>query len=102
MGDIVNHSSWNLKVIQLYETQLVRHGIMTLGPTGAGKTRSMRTLMGAFTDMGTPHKELRMNPKSKFITAPQMFGRFNFATNDWVILFGSFWMDLSMPFGLRT
>jgi Hydrolytic ATP binding site of dynein motor region len=37
------------KVIQLYETTVVRHGLMLVGPTGSGKTECYEVLAAALT-----------------------------------------------------
>ena len=76
------------KVVQLYETTLVRHGLMLVGPTMAGKTCCWRTLQRAMTMLnghGDPKFEkvrvVALNPKS--ITMGQLYGEFDDNTHEW-------------------
>lgn len=75
------HAPWLDKCMQLYETTLVRHGIMLVGPSGAVKTAICHTLAAALTELGSKTVVWRMNPKA--LTAPQIFGHMDAATGDW-------------------
>jgi dynein heavy chain len=74
------------KVIQLYETTIVRHGLMVVGPTGAGKTNNWRCLQKAMSKLEdvpgwTRTVSTCLNPKS--ITMGQLYGQNDEATKEW-------------------
>ena len=49
---LIKTEPFMLKIIQLYETALVRHGFMLVGPTGSGKTTIMNLLTDTLTELG--------------------------------------------------
>lgn len=72
-----------LQVIQLYETMLVRHGVMLVGPTGGGKTTvytiladTLETLYQSEHKDSSPFyqpvKKFVLNPKS--VTMGELYG----------------------------
>jgi dynein heavy chain len=78
------------KALQLYETVVVRHGLMVVGPTGGGKSSIISVLRDALTLMATkgrtgPKVEKvvshYLNPKS--ITMGQLYGMFDENTQEW-------------------
>ena len=75
------------KCIQLYDTTVVRHGVMLVGPAGGGKTTNLHTLAAAMTALSTTSPQYQrvvmhtLNPKS--ITQDQLYGGVDKATMEW-------------------
>lgn len=88
---LISHESWNRKCIQLYDTTLVRHGIMMVGPGGSGKSMIIQVLQDALsTSTGVPYKRIRMNPKA--IRAEEMFGETDKLSGEWLDgVFAAMW-----------
>ena len=75
------------KAIQLYDVTVLRHGLMTVGPTGGGKTCCKNMLAKTLSTLKKERDEyievrqFNMNPKS--ITMGQLYGSFDDATHEW-------------------
>jgi dynein heavy chain, axonemal len=80
------------KVIQVHETQLVRHGMMVVGEAGSGKSTNVKVLAQALATLYEekvidkdgfykPVDRLILNPKA--ITAGELYGESNKMTNEW-------------------
>jgi len=68
------------KIIQLYDTIQVRHGLMIVGPTGGGKSSNFKTLAHSMTAIKHLEKYEKVNyfiinPKS--ILQGQLYGDFD-------------------------
>ncbi|XP_061839882.1 dynein axonemal heavy chain 6 isoform X2 [Nerophis lumbriciformis] len=80
------------KVIQLYETMIVRHGVMLVGPTGGGKSSVYNVLADALITLYNsewrdsnpfyqPVRTYILNPKS--VTMGELYGEINNLTLEW-------------------
>ena len=74
------------KVFQLYDTTVVRHGLMIVGPTGGGKTTCYKVLAAAQTALAGKEEFVKtnyhiLNPKS--ITMDQLYGSLDPASGEW-------------------
>ncbi|EGR27865.1 hypothetical protein IMG5_187090 [Ichthyophthirius multifiliis] len=77
--------SFIAKIIQLYDTTQVRHGLMIVGPTGGGKTSNYKVLQAAMSELQNEGyfkvNTHILNPKS--INMGQLYGQFNEQTREW-------------------
>ncbi|XP_065178852.1 dynein axonemal heavy chain 6-like [Sycon ciliatum] len=78
------------KTIQLYETMVVRHGVMLVGPTGGGKTTTYQILQRTLTSLHAQGEDnyfyqkvhtYVMNPKA--VTMGELYGEVNKVTTEW-------------------
>ena len=70
------------KIIQMYETQLVRHTTMIVGPTGGGKTLVLDTLKNArLAAENVVVKISVLNPKAQPLD--ELYGSMDPVTRDW-------------------
>ncbi|XP_052869496.1 dynein axonemal heavy chain 6 [Anopheles cruzii] len=79
-----------LKTLQLYETMVVRWGVMLVGPTGSGKTTVLQMLASAFEKLYAeqvpgrlfrPVRTQTLNPKA--VSMDELYGFVNLATMEW-------------------
>lgn len=70
------------KVIQMYETQLVRHTTMIVGPTGGGKSLVLETLKNArLVSENVVVKMSVLNPKAQPLN--ELYGEMDPVSRDW-------------------
>jgi dynein heavy chain, axonemal len=82
--------SFYIKVIHLFQTIAIRHGIITVGQTGSGKTTILKILSKTLTELYNkkienrhykPVNIYRLNPKA--ISMNELYGQLDLLTMEW-------------------
>ena len=71
-----------LKVVQLYELLQVRHCVFVMGPPGAGKSSTWKTLADANTRSGNKTLVTDLNPK--VVKTDELYGVVHMQTREWI------------------
>lgn len=78
----VGDNLWLEKVVQLYQIQLIHHGVMMVGPSGSGKTSAWQVLLAALQKVegldGVAHV---INPKA--MSKEELYGYMDATTREW-------------------
>ena len=79
---LVTGEEWIEKQLQLYSTQILRHGVMVVGPSGSGKTSAWKVLLEAMTRCdGIESVPYVLDPKA--ISKDELFGTLEQTTREW-------------------
>lgn len=98
--EIIKKDEWQLKIIQVYETSLVRHGFMVVGPTASGKSTIIKLLVRVLSEK-ILHKSEKITFKiqkiyPKAITAEELYGTKIELTDEWIPgVFSKLWQKFN-------
>ena len=84
--NLISSQAFKDKIIQLYDTLQVRHGLMIVGPAGGGKTSNYNVLKTAISNLADDKTYFKtttsiINPKA--ITHGQLYSEQNLDTGEW-------------------
>ncbi|EGC38132.1 cytoplasmic dynein heavy chain [Dictyostelium purpureum] len=79
---LVSKAEWVEKILQLHQILSINHGVMMVGPSGAGKTAAWEVYLEAVEAVDNIKSEAHvMDPKA--ITKDQLFGSLDLTTREW-------------------
>ncbi|KAI8873838.1 hypothetical protein GQ42DRAFT_152391 [Ramicandelaber brevisporus] len=79
---LVPSPEWLDKVIQVHQTQQIRHGFMLVGPSGSGKTTAWRTLLSALQRVDKVEGVAYViDPKA--MSKDELYGTLDQTTREW-------------------
>eukprot|EP00945_MAST-04E_sp_MAST-4E-sp1_P001635 g1635.t1 len=81
--NLENSPLWITKILQLYQVQNMRHGVMMVGPTGVGKSSAWAVLLEAMTAMDGIKGESYVIDAKALNSKDELYGSLDQTTYEW-------------------
>ena len=78
-----NSPKWVKKILQLYQVQRSRHGVMMVGPTGAGKSSAWKILLEAMERIDGVKGESYLIDSKALKSKDELYGSLDQTTYEW-------------------